>query len=164
MSLSLTAEASGAAFMKSDRLPPQPFVGLALMAALGIIAAELFFGTGSYRIFGEVLFGIGAVAGLWQPRLRFSYPIVALGFFLLHTFQMEGTPGLRLAQRLGDHSRAITAIGVVADEPKRAANGFATFLFRLESIEVAGRALPSHAIFLVRWRGEPQFEIGRAHV
>ena len=152
----LTAETLGAVFMKFDRLSRQPFVGLALMAAIGIIAAELFSDAASYRAFEEALFALGALVGLWQPRLRFTYPNVALGFFLLHTFQIEETPGLRLAQELGDHPRTITAIGLVADEPKRAANGFATFLFRLESIELAGTALPSHATFLVRWRGEPQ--------
>src|SRR5262249_17807850 len=36
-------------------------------------------------------------------------------------------------------------------------NGFATFLFRLESIEFEGEKRPAAATFLVRWRGSPSF-------
>ena len=42
-------------------------------------------------------------------------------------------------------------------EPKLAPNGFATFLFKLRSIEFEGKTLPTDAILLVRWRGNPEF-------
>ena len=45
----------------------------------------------------------------------------------------------------------------MASEPKIAPNGFATFLLRLEAIELEGENRSTHATMLVRWRGNPEF-------
>src|SRR5712691_9399214 len=99
-------------------IPRQPFVGLALMAALGIIVA---------------------------------------GFFLLHNFRIGDTAGLQLAADLSDRPRVVSATGFVTSEPKVASNGFATFLFKLESIEFDGTTRPTKATLFARWRGNPEF-------
>jgi len=135
----------------------QPFVGLTMMAVLGIMAADSFpLPTGGWLPVGVISFA-AALAVLRWPRPGLTYALVGVGFFLLHSLQIEDTPGLRLAAQLGDRPRTVNAKGFVADEPKIAPNGFATFLFKLQSIELEGRTLPTQATLLVRWRGEPQF-------
>jgi ComEC/Rec2-related protein len=58
---------------------------------------------------------------------------------------------------LSERPRVVNAVGFVRSEPKIAPNGFATFLFKLESIEFEGKARPTQATLLVRWRGKPVF-------
>jgi competence protein ComEC len=135
----------------------QPFVGLTMMAMLAIIVAD------SFPLPPVVWLPVGlisfaaALAVLRWPTVTLAYALVGVGFFLLHSFRIEDTPGLRLAAQLGEGPRAISATGFVMDEPKIAPNGFATFLFNLQSIELEGRTLPTEATLLVRWRGEPHF-------
>jgi ComEC/Rec2-related protein len=45
----------------------------------------------------------------------------------------------------------------VISEPKVAPNGFATFLLKLESIELEDRKQSTRAIWQIRWRGTPEF-------
>ena len=42
-------------------------------------------------------------------------------------------------------------------EPKIAPNRFATFLLKLESVELEGRQQSTRAVWQVRWRGSPEF-------
>lgn len=91
-----------------------------------------------------------------RPCLLFTYLTVASGFFALHLLQTVDTPGLQLAQELGDRPRTVSAVGCVIDEPKHGNNGFTTFSLRLETIEFGGRSEHTCAPWLVRWRGEPQ--------
>jgi competence protein ComEC len=152
-----TNRASATGKTQKTGVPRQPFVGLAMMAALGIIAADFFPvpQTGWLPV-GAAFLAAGLAVLRW-PAAGSTYALVSLGFFLLHSTQIEDTPGLRLAAQLGDRPRAINATGSVVDEPKIGTNGFATFMFKLESIEIEGRTLPTTATLLVRWRGEPQF-------
>jgi competence protein ComEC len=137
--------------------PRQPFVGLALMAALGIIIAN-FFPIGASRWWlGAISFALLAIALFCSPNLTSTYLLVGAGFFLLHNFRTGDTPSLQLAADLSDRPRVVSAIGFVTSEPKLAPNGFATFLFKLESIEFEGKTRPTHATLLVRWRGNPEF-------
>jgi ComEC/Rec2-related protein len=143
--------------MKSLTAPRQPFVGLAAMAAIGIILADLFplsaFGLTATAIF----IALCAIALLFWPRLVATYVIVGSGFFLLHNFQTSNTEGQRIAAQLGDRPRVLTATGYVISEPKVAPNGFATFLLKLESIEFEDRKQSTRAIWQIRWRGTPDF-------
>ena len=138
-------------------LPRQPFVGLALAAGIGIAAADFVpasRGTWPMLVFLFVLVAFAA----WQwPHLTSTYAVVAFAFFLLHEFQIQDTEGKRLAVRLGERMRPVTAIGAVVSEPKIAPNEFATFLFKLKSLELEGRTNTTSAVLLVRWRGAPEF-------
>jgi len=138
-------------------LPRQPFLGLALLAALGIVFADFFPVAPSRWLLSAALFAIGGGVTLCWPKLTSTYALVAAGFFLLHSFQTQDTPGLQLAEQLGERPRALGATGFVVSEPKIAANGFATFLLKLRSIEFEGKTLPTDATLLVRWRGNPEF-------
>jgi competence protein ComEC len=143
--------------MKLLSAPRQPFVGLALMAGLGIILAE-FCPLSSSALFATAIFTlICTVAVLRWPSLVATYAIVGAGFFLLHIFRTSDTEGQRLAAQLGNRPRVLTATGFVISEPKIAPNGFATFLLKLESIELEGRKEPGRAVWQVRWRGNPEF-------
>jgi len=137
--------------------PRQPFVGLALMAALGIIIAD-FFPIGASRWWlAAITFALLAIALFCWPNLGATYLLVGAGFFLLHNFRIGNTAGLQLAADLTERPRAANAVGFVTSEPKVAPNGFATFLLRLESIEFERKTRPTEATLLVRWRGNPEF-------
>lgn len=135
----------------------QPFVGLALMAALGIIVAD-FFPIGASRWWlAAIAFALLAILLFCWPNVTSTYFLVGAGFFLLHNFRTGDTPGLQLAADLSERPRVVTTIGFVRSEPKVAPNGLASFLFQPESIEFDGRTRPIQATLLVRWRGNPVF-------
>src|SRR5438270_3058937 len=138
-------------------LPRQPFVGLALMAAAGIIAADFIPIPPIQWTLWTIGFVLIAAVLFWEPNLVLIYLLIGSGFFLIHNFRIVDTAGLRLASDLTERPRVVTSIGFVMSEPKIASNGFATFLFKLESIEFEGAARSTSATMLVRWRGNPEF-------
>jgi ComEC/Rec2-related protein len=137
--------------------PRQPFVGLAVMAAIGIIAGEMF----PLRPFdlraAPIILAICILILMRWPRVLLTYLVVAAGFFLLHTFDIRDTEGEQLAHQLGNRPRVVTAIGCVISEPKIAPSGFATFLLKLRSIEFEGSKENTHAVWQVRWKSAPEF-------
>jgi competence protein ComEC len=137
--------------------PRQPFVGLALVAAMGVIFADCFPLSPSILLAISMLVVICTFLVLCWPSLSATYAIVGAGFFLLHNLQSSNTEGQRLAAEIGNSPRVLTATGTVISEPKIAPNGFATFLLKLESIELEGRKHRTQASWLVRWRGTPEY-------
>ena len=125
--------------MNRSSSPRQPFVGLSIFAATGIICADFFPLPG----FAASIGAIGLIAALvllrW-PHLTSTYALVCAGFFFLHGLQITDTSGLRLATRLGAHSRVIGATGSVVSEPKIAPSGFATFLLNLSQQRLTRQA------------------------
>src|SRR6266540_103618 len=143
--------------MKLLSAPRQPFVGLALTAAMGIIAADIFPFPPVALTVAAIILAVCAFTLLCWPRLLMTYAVVGAGFFLLHNLETSNTEGSQLADELGSRPRVVTAIGCVISEPKIAPSGFATFLFRLESIEIEERTELTHAVWQVSWRGTPEF-------
>src|SRR6267143_588757 len=105
-------------------LPRQPFVGLALMAALGIVVSDFFPVAVSHWWFAAVAFALLVIPLFCWPNLGSTYILVGCGFFLLHNFRIGDTPGLQLAADLSDRPRVVSATGFVTSEPKVASNGF----------------------------------------
>src|SRR5712691_1788964 len=138
-------------------IPRQPFVGLALTAALGIVVADFFPVAATHWWLSAIVFALLVIPFFCWPNPGSTYLLVGAGFFLLHDFRIGDTAGLRLAADLSDRPRVVNAVGFVTSEPKVASNGFATFLFKLESIEFEGRSRSSNATLLVRWRGNSEF-------
>src|SRR6266478_3820431 len=143
--------------MKLLSAPRQPFVGLALMAAMGIIAAEIIPLPSVAVTAAVIILAVCILTVARWPRLSATYAIVGAGFFLLHNFQTSNTEGLQLADQLGSRPRVVTAAGAVITEPKIAPSGFATFLLKLKSIELEGRKQSTDAVWQVRWKGAPEF-------
>jgi ComEC/Rec2-related protein len=143
--------------MKLLSTPRQPFVGLALMAGMGIILAEFFPLSSSALVATALIIVLCAVAILRWPSLIATYVIVGAGFFILHGLRTSDTEGQQLAAELGHRPRVLTVTGSVISEPKIAPTGFATFLLKLESIELEGRKQSTHAVWQVRWKGAPEF-------
>src|SRR6266702_4524341 len=97
--------------MKLLSAPRQPFVGLALMAALGIIAAEIFpFPSVALSVAAIILAVCALIVACW-PRLLATYAVVGASFFLLHNFQTKSTEGQQLADKLGNRPRVVTVTG-----------------------------------------------------
>jgi len=143
--------------MKLLSAPRQPFVGLTLMAATGIIVAEIVPLAPAALISAAIVLGICILITLCWPKLPATYLIVAAGFFLLHKFATTNTTGLQLANKLGERPRVVTAVGCVITEPKMAPSGFTTLLLKLKSIEFEGKNESTHAVWQVRWKGAPEF-------
>jgi len=143
--------------MKLLNAPRQPFVGLALMAAMGIIAAELVPLPSVALAVGAIILAVCILTVVFWPRLFATYAIVGGGFFLLHNLENNNTEGRQLADELGNRPRVLTAIGCVISEPKTAPSGFATFLLQLSSIEFEGRKQSTHAVWQVRWKSALEF-------
>src|SRR5438128_4170219 len=143
--------------MKLLSAPRQPLVGLATVAAIGIMLADFFPLPPSGLLVTAMAIVICAVASWTWSNLIASYAIVGAGRFLLHGLRPGETEGEQLAAELGNRPRVVAATGSVISEPKIAPNGFATFLLRLESIELESRKQLTHAVWRVRWRGTPEF-------
>src|SRR5256885_3411470 len=137
--------------------PRQPFVGLALVAMLGITVADFFPIAVSHWWTVAIVFALLAIPLFVWPTLGSTYLFIGAGFFVLHNFRTGDTTGLQLATDLSERPRVVNAVGFVTSEPKVAPNGFATFLFKLESIELEGKTASTNATLLVRWRGSPEF-------
>ena len=143
--------------MKPLSAPRQPFVGLALMAVVGTIGAEIVPLGPTALISAAVVVGICILIAVRWPRLALTYLIVAAGFFLLHKFAATNTAGQQLSAQLGERPRVVTVVGCVITEPKIAPSGFATFLLKLKSIELESKNESTHAVWQVRWKGAPEF-------
>jgi competence protein ComEC len=143
--------------MKPLSPPRQPFVGLALTAATGIIVAELVPVRSTVLILAAIVLGICILIALCWPKLGVTYLIVAAGFFLVHKFATTNTAGQQLAGKLDERPRVVTAVGCVITVPKIAPSGFATFLLKLRSLEFEGKTESTHAVWQVRWKGTPEF-------
>src|SRR5436309_14551695 len=143
--------------MKLLNPPRQPFVGLALMAVMGVITAEILPLPSATTIPTAVILALCILTVARWPRLLATYAVVGAGFFLLHNFQTSNTEGQQLADELGGRPRVVTATGCVISERKIASSGFATFLLKLESIELEGRRQSTHAVWQVRWKGVSEF-------
>src|SRR5947207_7139158 len=126
--------------------PRQPFVGLALMAVLGIVVADFFRIEAPYWWLVSLAFLLLAIPLFSWPNLGSTYLLVGVGFFLLHNFRTGDTSGLRLATDLSERPRVVNAVGVVASQPKIASNGFATFLLKLASIDFEGKTERTNAM------------------
>ena len=144
--------------MRASSTPRQPFVGLALSAAAGIMVADIF---PLAETAAPVVVAAAALLAFVWPDSKRTYLLIAACFFVLHSFQMRDAPGLKLVEELGDRPRAINATGIVVSEARTAANGMATFLLRLHTIYAEGAEEESHATIRVRWRGtvEPGDEL-----
>lgn len=143
--------------MKLLSAPRQPFVGLTLMAATGIAVAEMVPLRPRLVVLAAIIALLCILLALCCPKLVATYLIVALGFFLLHKFATTNSAGQQLVEKLGERPRVVTAVGCVITEPKIAPSGFASFLFKLRSIEFEGRNEPTNAVWQVRWKGAPEF-------
>jgi len=143
--------------MKLVSAPRQPFLGLALMAVTGILAADIFPLPSITLAPAAAVFAGCSIAVICWPRMLATYALVALGFLLLHNLRTENTEGQQLADELGNRPRVVTAIGSVITEPKAAPSGFATFLLKLKSVELESRIQLTSAVWQVRWKSMPEF-------
>lgn len=135
-------------------VPRQPFVGLALAAAVGIMTADIL---PHPSLALPLLLVVGALLVSVWPTSIITYMLVGLGFFWMHSLNLTSSPGLQLLARLGPTPGAITTTGSVISEPKIGPNGLTSFLLRLESIDRAEQHESVNGKLLVRWRGHPEF-------
>jgi competence protein ComEC len=130
-----------------------PFVGLAMAAIIGTIAAD-YFPTLDFLV--TMIAAAGALACVLWPSRTFVFAVVSAAFFCLHSSRILHTPADRLADFAGNEVRAVSVVGTVTTEPKIETNGVATFSFRLKSVRFDDQNLPTKATVYVHWRGATQ--------
>src|SRR5215217_5887606 len=138
---------------RSANWPRQPFVGLALAALAGILLADV----APHPTAGLMALGGCALFVLLRKSSLVTYAFAAACFFFFHSLQQTNSPGLRLAQELGEMPQAVTATGVVVSEPRMSPRGTASFLFQLNSLTLHGQTLSSRAAITVSWRRDVWF-------
>src|SRR5438094_8764998 len=106
--------------------PRQPFVGLAVVAAMGVIFADCFPLSPSTLLAISVLMVICGLLVLRWPSLSATYAIVGAAFFLLRRLRSSNAEGQRLAAEIGKWPRDLSSTGFVIGEPKLGPSGFAT--------------------------------------
>src|SRR5882724_6220251 len=107
--------------------PRQPFVGLALVAVLGITVADFFPIAVSHWWTVAIVFALLAIPLFVWPTLESTYIVVGAGFFLLHNVRTGDTAGLQLAADLSDRPRVVNAVGFVSSVPILPPKGSAPF-------------------------------------
>src|SRR5437764_15288551 len=93
--------------MKLINPPRQPFVGLALMAVMGVITAEILPLPSATTIPTAIILALCILTVACWPRLLATYAVVGAGSFLLHNFQTKSTEGHQLADALGNRPRVV---------------------------------------------------------
>ena len=136
-----------------DALPRQPFIGVAVAAIAGIVAADV----APHPTAGLALAVVLAAAAFLRRNSLLTHAFVVASFFAIHSFRQIDSPGVRLAHQLGAEPVALAARGVVVSEPKISASGTASFQLALQSIVRDGRTQPSNATILARWRGDVRY-------
>ena len=134
--------------------PRQPFLGLAVSAMLGILAADNWPQCSMPMV---AVVGTIALAALISRSSLIVYALVGTGFFFLHSARTIDSPGKQWARVLGDEPRPVTVRGAVITEPKASGRGAASFLLQAESIELEGDKRSCRAKFLVRWSHAVEF-------
>lgn len=131
----------------------KPFVGLAVAAVVGILAADAF----PHPQLALWLIFPGALLAWFLRRSLAVYVLAALSFFCMHSWRQTESPGLRLARVLGKEKTALTVNGEVISDPQLSARGTSSFQLRLHWIEGDAVRRPSDAKILARWKGQVQF-------
>jgi competence protein ComEC len=138
----------------TETWPRQPFIGLAIAAALGILVAD--YAPNISPLALSTIAILAAIALFWQNSFA-TYTFVAGSFFYLHSLQLIDTPGLRLAHQIGNERSDYTVRGFVINEPRISPNGFVSFLFKLQTIEKETEKQTADATIFVRSRASAQF-------
>ncbi|MGI9114842.1 MAG: ComEC/Rec2 family competence protein [Chthoniobacterales bacterium] len=130
-----------------------PFVGLAMAAIAGIIAADWL---PASNIASIALTLCAAIVCLrWHPA-SLVYSVVAAAFFCLHSSRITSTAADELARFVGGGIRPASVRGVVTTEPKIEPNGVATFSLKLKKVRCDTNKLRTTATVYVHWRGQAQ--------
>ena len=136
-----------------ERLPRQPFVGVALAAIVGIAVADR---APQFSV-GVALVVLLARVALLRRSSGWTHAFVIASFFAIHSLRQTDSPGLRLARELGSAPVALAARGVVVSEPKLSARGTASFQFAVHTIVRDGQTQRVDATILARWRGDVRY-------
>jgi len=134
--------------------PRQPFLGLAIAAAIGIVAAD---NCPRHSITVAAIVGALALGAWFARRSLVVYAVVAAGFFFLHSARTMDSAGKELARTLGESPRPVTVRGAVMSEPRISERGSASFLLQANSIEIDGQTHACRAKLFARWRHTVEF-------
>jgi competence protein ComEC len=134
--------------------PRQPFMGVALSAALGIVAADRFALSPVWPLLASAI----AAAVAWRRcSTAACWLLAATTFFTLHTLRFHGDIGRKLFAELAGGPRVIQAKGIVWSEPdipavfSRRTTCF--FRLKLEQLDLGTGPQPASGQVNVAWAG-----------
>lgn len=131
-----------------------PFVGLALAAGAGILAADP-----AALPLVPLLAAVGllALAVLALRRTEATLLFVAAAFCAIHTFRHHDAPSERVARFVANSQVVVRGAGLVVSEPRVSTDlrgkPVSRFQLRAEGFVIGDRQWRTPAIFLVTWRG-----------
>jgi len=131
---------------------------LAVMAAMGIITAEIFPLPSIAITATAIILVLFILVALCWSKLAATYLIIAAGFFpaaQFHDLEHARPAGSRM-NLVAAHESSQQSLGNHWSQ-KIAPSGFATFLLKLKSIEFEDRKQSTRAVWQVRWKGAPEF-------
>lgn len=128
-----------------------PFVGLLLAALFGILVGE--YASCSVAVFFFV--GVGAaLLVLLRKKDRISlFLFVAASFAILHQWQWQQSPALKVASFLNNNLSNIAVEGVVSSEVKLSKSGTASFFVNTKKLTLDGKELNVAVPMFVKWEG-----------
>jgi ComEC/Rec2-related protein len=134
--------------------PRQPFVGLAVAAVLGIVAADRW----PLPLFPlAVALAGGAALLCWRPRTLGCWVFTFAAFFALHVLHFHDNPARETARQFSTGPRVVHATGIVWDEPAKPtffARGISCFFrLKLESIDLPEPSAAPGVVMNVSWAG-----------
>lgn len=134
--------------------PRQPFIGVALAAIAGVIAADRW-DVPLVPIY--IALGLSLLCVAAFRKTIVCWVFVGVAFFALHTCRHHHSPAKEIAQKLAEGNRVARAIGVVWSEPEPpqvwSRTISARFRLKLESIEFDGKQIATDAQVNVSWSG-----------
>ncbi len=135
--------------------PRQPFVGLALAAVAGIVAAD-WWSVPLVAVFAASAFLLALVVVL--PRTWSCLLFTSAAFFTLHTVWHHHGAARLLARELDGGSRVVRATGIVWSEPEApqvwSRTISARFHLKLQAIDLGNGELPADSLVNVSWSGQ----------
>ena len=143
--------------MKFLNAPRQPFVGLSLMAAIGIVIADVFPLPCSALIVATIILAACIVILAYRPVLLATYAIVGSGFFLLHNLG-QATPKASnsLTNLATGHELSRQSDSWSASRRLRRAD-LQRFCSSSSQLNSKAENNPTRAVWQVRWKGTPEF-------
>lgn len=134
--------------------PRQPFIGLAIAAVLGIVAADHWEMPPGWAF---ALTAMGVLLVLLRPAVVTCWLLCSFVFFEVHTIRHYGSETRQFARFLDAGPRVVQVTGIVWNEPEKAGEKArlmtARLVLKTESLLISGERFSAPMLLSVDWAG-----------
>src|SRR5262245_55561704 len=130
--------------------PRQPFIGLAVAAVLGIMAADYW---ETPVVWAFALTALGVLLVLLRPSAVICWLLCGFVFIEIHTIRHYGSEARQSARFLDAGPRVVKATGIVWNEPEKAGEKARVisghFVLKTESLIISGERFSARMLLSV---------------